>query len=252
MDLVVTSPPYDDLRIYAGNYYSGPIGLYTLCKMGAVVVWVHGHSTINGSESLTPFKTIISFVESQGFYLHDTMIYAKNGSAYPSKNKYYQVFEYMFILSKGPPKTFNPLKDRQNRWAGQKWSNKRTRRDKKGVLRDGVWSADQGGEYGVRFNIWEYNVGHGYSATDEFAYKHPAIFPERLVNDHIISWSNEQETVFDPFMGSGTTLKVAKNLNRKSIGIEINPKYCEIAVKRLRQEVFDFREKNILHENQSS
>ena len=241
VDLVITSPPYDDLREYEGHYFKGPVPIYDVLKNGGVLVWVQGDSTENGYESLSSFKTAIAFVEEQHLKLYDTMIYLKNGPAYPSKGKYYQIFEYMFIFSKGLPKTINLLRDRENRWARQKWSNKRTRRNRKGKLTEGEWSPDQGGDFGVRFNVWKYNVGHGYSTTDEIAYLHPAIFPEKLAEDHILSWSNPGEIILDPMVGSGTTLKIAKNLNRKSIGIEIEPKYCEIAVKRLRQEVFDFR-----------
>ena len=61
-------------------------------------------------------------------------------------------------------------------------------------------------------------------------------FPIDLVKDHIISWSNEGDLVYDPFMGSGTTLVAAKRLGRQAIGIEIVERYCEIAAKRLAQD----------------
>ena len=234
---VVTSPPYDDLRSYKDNPtfdLKGTItGLFRVLIDGGVVVWVVGDSTINGSESGTSFRQALLFMES-GFNLHDTMIYMKNGPAYPSKNRYYSIFEYMFVFSKGAPRTINLIKDRENRWDGLKWSNKRTRRDREGTLRESEWNPSQGGKYGVRFNIWKYAVGHGYSTKDEIAYQHPAIFPEALAEDHIMSWSNKGDTILDPFAGSGTTLKAAHALNRNAIGIEINSEYVKIIKERLR------------------
>lgn len=196
-------------------------------------MWVVGDETVNGSETGDPYRQALGFL-GEGFNLHDTMIYMKNGPAYPSKNRYYAVFEFMFVFSKGTPKTINLIADRENKWDGLKWSNKRTRRDREGTLRDGEWTPDQGGKYGVRFNVWKYAVGHGYTTKDEVAYEHPAIFPEALAEDHIMSWSNKGDTILDPFVGSGTTIKAARDLGRNSIGIEKVPKYVDIIRRRLR------------------
>jgi site-specific DNA-methyltransferase (adenine-specific) len=234
VDLTVTSPPYDDLRSYNGfdfNFEAIADELYRVTKQGGVVVWVVGDSTIDGSESGSSFRQALYFKEV-GFVLHDTMIYMKNGPSYPSKDKYYQIFEYMFVLSKGRPKTFNPIKDRKNRWHGQKWSKIRTRRDREGNLKVQEWYKDEGEQYGVRFNIWQYNVGHGYQG-DKFCYEHPASFPEALAKDHILSWSNPGDLVLDPMCGSGTTLKMAKEAGRHWIGIDVSEDYVNLSHKRL-------------------
>ena len=137
----------------------------------------------------------------------------------------------MFVFSKGKPKTFNPIMDRKNKYAGKSCWGKNTYRNKKGVLLESEKRVIN--EYGMRFNMWKYTVGYGFGQKDKIAYKHPATFPEELAKDHIISWSNEGDIVLDPLCGSGTTLKVAEKLGRKWVGIEINPEYCEIAKQRI-------------------
>lgn len=237
VDLVVTSPPYGDLRDYKGYVFEHePIiqELYRVTKDGGVVVWVVADQTSNGSKTGTSFKQALFFLDI-GFYLHDEMVYLKNGPAYPSQTRYYQVWEKMFVFSKGKPETYNPLKDRKNRWAGLKWSKKRTLRQQDGSLKDSPWYAEQGGDLGVRFNVWKYNVGHGYHASDVYAHQHPATFPEALARDHVLSWSNPGDLILDPMMGAGTTCKMAKQTGRRHVGIDISMEYCELAYKRVRE-----------------
>jgi len=233
IDLTVTSPPYDDLRDYTGysfDFEAIANELFRVTKDGGVVVWVVGDATINGSETGTSFKQALYFKEI-GFNLHDTMIYQKNGFAHPSSNRYHSVFEYMFVLSKGKPKTFNPIKDKPNRYAGQTNWGKNTARQKDGTLKESRKKIIP--EYGMRYNVWKYNTGKGFSAKSNIAYGHPAIFPEQLAKDHIISWSNPGDIVLDPLAGSGTTCVEAMKLNRQFIGIDISLDYCKIAMKRL-------------------
>jgi DNA modification methylase len=232
IDLTVTSPPYDNLRTYNGysfDFEGIAKELYRVTKDGGVVVWVVGDATINGSETGTSFKQVLYFKEI-GFNLHDTMIYQKNNFANPSSNRYHQTFEYMFVLSKGKPNTFNSIKDRKNIYAGSLGSvglNTSTQADGSKTIRNRKVIS----EYGQRHNVWEINTS-GQENMGK-AIEHPATFPEKLVNNHIISWSNEGNTVLDCFLGSGTTGKVAKQLNRRFVGIEISPEYLEIAKKRI-------------------
>ena len=233
VDLTVTSPPYDDLRKYKGYSFDfEPIAreLYRVTKEGGVVVWVVGDATKNGSESGTSFKQALYFMEC-GFKLLDTMIYEKSGCGACGSNKcYIQNFEYMFIFTKGKINTFNLIYDRENKEVGKQTAN--SNRDK--------FTADTGRKYreietqqfGRRFNIWKYNQTSG---QDQFSKSHPAPFPQDLANDHILSWSNEGDIVFDPFMGSGTTAKMAQTNNRKWIGFEISEEYCEIIKQRLEE-----------------
>jgi len=232
IDLTVTSPPYDNLRTYKGftwDFENTAKQLYRVTKKGGVVVWVVGDATVDGSETGTSFKQALYFKEI-GFNIHDTMIYEKTGFSNPSSNRYHQIFEYMFVFSKGRPSVFNPLKDRKSRWPSS-WG-KTSQRQKDGILL--VQDARKCKDYGMRFNVWKITSGMGFSSKDGIAHKHPAIFPEQLAKGHILSWSNKGDTVLDPFCGSGTTLKMAELNSRNWIGFEISEEYCKIAEERLR------------------
>ena len=237
IDLTVTSPPYDNLRTYNnsldwGEHIWKPVieKLYNITADGGVVVWVVGDATINGSETGTSFKQALYFKEV-GFNLHDTMIWNKRKfSAVGSlRVRYAPVFEYMFIFIKGKIKTFNPIKDRKNiRQNIINPTGNEHIRQKDGSFKKMTTLKKQPNEYGQRFNIWEI-CPKQYS-------EHPAPFPDKLAHDHIISWSNEQDIVFDPFMGSGTTGVACANLNRDFIGIEMDLDYFNIALERIKEE----------------
>ena len=236
IDLVLTSPPYDNLRTYNGNYIFDFEGIakeiYRLLKQGGVLVWVVGDATINGSETGTSFRQALYFKEL-GLNLHDTMIYDKGKCIYPNSKRYHQTFEYMFVLSKGEPKTINLIKDRKNKWSQS--GGKKTFRQKNGTLKqkDIIKLED----IGVRFNIWKIDNGFMHTTLDKYAFVHPAMFPEKLARDHIISWSNKGDVILDPLMGSGTTGKMAKELGRNFIGIEIDREYFKIAQNRINQTI---------------
>ncbi len=235
VDLTITSPPYDNMRKYSGNPF--PFEdfkliakeLYRVTKKGGVVVWVVGDQTIKGDETGTSFKQALYFKEV-GFNLFDTMIYLKTPRGAVGSNKtYWQTFEYMFVLSKGMPNTINLIRDRKNKDARN--GDNGTKR-----LHDGsLLKQSRGGysKYGRRTNVWEYLIGRGHSASDNLAYGHPAIFPEKLAEDHIVSWSKKGDVVYDPFMGSGTTAKMAVLNNRKYIGSELYKKYYMLSKRRL-------------------
>jgi len=236
IDLVITSPPYDDIRDYNGFQFDDKIlqtiitELYRVLKKGGIVVWVIGDATINGSESGTSFRQALKFMEI-GFKLHDTMIYEKNTSSFPAKrngNRYTQIFEYMFIFSKDKPKTSNLICDKPNKWAGHTNWGKNTNRLKSGELKE-TTDIKPVPDFSPRNNIWKYNIGKGFNSSDKESHQHPAIFPEQLAEDHILSWSNEGDIILDPFSGSGTTCKMAKKNKRNYIGIDISEEYCKLA-----------------------
>lgn len=232
VDLTVTSPPYDGLRTYNGysfDFESVAQELFRVTKVGGLIVWVVGDSVIKGSETLTSFRQALFFQEI-GFNIHDTMVYEKASPSPPSPNRYLQCFEYMFILSKGRPKTSNLIRDRKNTHAGSKVS-RRTVRETDGSLTSRKPRVIP--EYSVRFNIWRYANGFGSSTSDSFAHKHPAIFPESLAEDHILSWSNPSDLVFDPFGGSGTTAKMALLNDRNYLHLDVSDEYNDIARQRV-------------------
>ena len=240
VDLTVTSPPYDDLRKYKGfifDYKPMLEELYRVTKKGGVVVWVVGDKTHKGSETLTSFKQAICAKET-GFNIHDTMIYKKR-SIPLNHNRYEQHFEYMFVFSKGKPKTFNPIMQDNKLRKSSKNEGYHNQPDgsKKKI------SAKRK-EKSIVGNVWEYNVGFMNSTKDKIAYKHPAQFPEKLAEDHIISWSNEGDIVLDPMCGAGTTCKMAWLNNRKFIGIDISEEYInEICIPRLN--IYGWNENNL-------
>jgi site-specific DNA-methyltransferase (adenine-specific) len=230
VDMVLTSPPYDDLRIYEGYHFdfqSIAKELYRVLKAGGVVVWVVADRTIKGSESGTSFRQALYFQEI-GFNIHDTMIYAKNNPI-PSDcgKRYRQCFEYMFCFSKGQPKTFNPIV--QDVKETKVFKSFRITKDGRNDL---AHEHEVPKERKVN-NIFFYNVGSS-SAKDKIAFQHPAIFPEQLAYDQIYSWSADGDLIYDCFMGSGTTAKMAKLLGRRWIGSEISAEYVGIASERLK------------------
>jgi site-specific DNA-methyltransferase (adenine-specific) len=226
IDLTVTSPPYDNLRNYNGysfDFEAISLELFRVTKVGGVVVWVVGDATIDGSETGTSFIQALQFKNICGFRLHDTMIYKKH-SIPQNSNRYEQHFEYMFVFSKDMPKVVNLIKEKsltsgtyRNRNNGKGDKSAQQQRDIKTLV----------SEFKIKGNVWEYDIGKN-DITE-----HPAVFPEKLARDHIYSWSNEGDLVYDPFMGSGTTAKMAHLQKRNWIGSEISQEYVDLANKRI-------------------
>ena len=228
VDLVVTSPPYDDLREYNGfTFDCGKVakGLARVVKEGGVVVWVVG-DRINGGRTLTSFEHAFAFRKA-GFTVYDVMIFKKRNTPFMRKRAYTNCYEFMFLFSKGMPSTFNPLRSPSVRpgpaqvpyLKGTDGINRKTER----LLN----------EHKVRTNIWSYAVGKGGTTTDMYAFKHPAMFPENLARDHILSWSNAGDLVFDPMCGAGTTCKMAKATDRRWLGVDVSSEYTAIAKQRV-------------------
>lgn len=234
IDLIVTSPPFDNARTYGQtvlkwDFQTLAKELFRVLKHGGVVCWNVNDMMTNGSESLSHARQAIYFVDKCGFNLHDTMIYKKSNFSHPEKVRYHQVFEYILILSKGSPKTFNPIKDKKNAAAGCVGNlgvNTFTEKDGSKSVRPKKVTA----EFGMRLNVWEGNT----RGQEEMCIKlkHPAMMPKWLARDLIISWSNPGEIILDPFAGYGTTLLEAEKLNRKTIGIEINTNYYSDMISR--------------------
>ncbi len=230
IDLTVTSPPYDNLRDYGKDFDAATFDwhsiiqeLYRVTAVGGVVVWVVADATIKGSETGTSFRQALFAIEC-GFRLHDTMIYQTDKPPM-THNRYQACFEYMFVWSKGKPKTFNPIMIK-SKHGGKKRIDK-TYRQKDGDLTP----QHRGGVYNnltVLTSIWK--IGN----NNQSAIQHPATFPEQLANDHIISWSNPGDTVLDPMFGSCRTGKMALKNGRNFMGIELDAGYFalgEVTVK---------------------
>ena len=241
VDLTVTSPPYDNLRTYNGNidqwnfekFKSIAKELYRVTKQGGVVVWVVADATINGSETGTSFRQALWFMDC-GFNLHDTMIYKK--TKFPpidptTAYRYTGCFEYMFVFSKGKPKCCNYIKEKCKHAGKRAVSYQRSENDKLRYDRKEKNKNHIVNDYKIKCNVWEY--------ASCSVKGHPAPFPEQLANDHIVSWSNDGDTVLDCFMGSGTTGKMSVLNNRNFIGMELDEGYFNIAKKRIEEAVND-------------
>ena len=228
VDMVMTSPPYDNLREYNGysfDFEGIAKELYRIARIGGVIVWVVSDAVIDGSETGTSFRQALFFKEI-GFNIHDTMIWEKDTFTFPDATRYGQSFEYMFVFSKGKPKTINKISDRKNKWADSMVHG--TSRGKDGVtFRKSNSHKKKVSSYGDRFNVWNIPSEKNNKTG------HPAVYPVRLCKDHIYSWTNKGDIVLDPFMGSGTTGIACKELDREFIGFEISPEYFEIAKKRI-------------------
>jgi len=237
VDAFITSPPYDQLRDYNG--YSFPFEdiarkMYQKLAKGGVIVWVVGDAVLKGSESGSSFRQAIFFQEL-GLNIHDTMIYEKNGASFPARrtgNRYSQVFEYMFVFSKGKPKTANLICDKPNKWSGYTSFGTSTNRNAKGELVKAK-NRKPTPNFSPRHNVWKFNTGKKYTTEDDFAFDHPAMFPESLAEDHVMTWTQEGDLIVDPFVGAGTTTKMAAINNRRWLGIDISSEYVEIANKRM-------------------
>lgn len=229
---VLTSPPYDNIRNYKG--YSFPFEeiakeLYRTVKKGGVVAWNVADATVNGSETGTSMRQALYFM-SLGFRLHDTMIYAKKNPmpASVSSKRYHQAWEYIFILSKDTPETFNPI------MVKAKYGDAQANMKHRGENGELKYHKTKRNEFTKVRNIFEYSIGGGHSTKDKVAYGHPALMPEQLASDMISTWTNPNDEVFDPFAGAGTTAKVCYVLGRKFVGTEISNEYCDLIQQRIK------------------
>ncbi len=224
----VTSPPYDSLRTYGGfswDFQAGAQHLYRVMCDGGIMCWNVNDSVVNGSETLNSFRQAIYFKDVCHFNVHDTMIYEKSNGSKPDPTRYNPCMEYIFILSKGKPRCFNPIKDKKNVTAGKPCFGIHTMREKDGRMTDRK-ERKVAAEYGTRSNVWK-----GLTRGQEDAglnLPHPAMMPSWLARDLILSWSNTGDTVLDPLAGSGTTGVAALELGRKAILIESNPDYVKL------------------------
>jgi DNA modification methylase len=235
VDLTITSPPYDQLRNYNGFAFDFPAiasQLFRITKPGGVVVWVVNDAVINGSETGTSFRQALGFVDA-GFRLHDTMIYHKQNPVPITSNRYQPAFEFMFVISKGTPNTFNALRE-QSRYAGHWKGQRRTHRKKASGELETFWGVDRTVEpTKVHHNVFTYRVGWKHTAPDDRWTQHPAVFPLQLAKDHVSTWSNPGNLVFDAMCGSGQTLIAADVLGRHWLGMDCSAEYCELARERL-------------------
>lgn len=243
--LTVTSPPYDHVRAYGGHTFDDLTfravaqELHRITCPGGVVVWVVADGIGDHTESCTSARQKLFFREV-GFKVYHTMVMARTGSRWPARVRYGDSLEYAFILSKGKPRTVNLLRDKSNRQAGLVYKDAPRPLDQRErplpTVKGRPISA-----LGVRTAVWSYSAGGRTTTRDRYAYDHPALMPERMAEDHILSWSRPGDLVFDPMAGAGTTCKMALLNHRRYLGFEVNPLYHAIAARRMRDAQSDYR-----------
>lgn len=233
VDLTVTSPPYDKLRTYNNSLddwserkWTQIIQqLFRVTSVNGTVVWVVADATLDGSETGTSFRQAL-FAMSVGFKLHDTMIYQKPAVPFdPKCNRYWQCFEYMFVWVKGKARC-NYLKEPCKNAGKPKTGDYGQRRPDGTNCTDRQQADRVIKDTKVRSNVWFYTAGERVSG-------HPAQFSIDLATDHVLSWSDPDDLVLDPFLGSGTTGVACVNTGRNFIGIERVPSYFTIAQRRI-------------------
>ena len=236
VDLMVTSPPYDQLRDYKGYDFDSKqviTALFRVIRPGGVVVWVVGDTMVRGSRTLTSFRHAVQFRQA-GFNVHDVMLYQKKNTPFSRKNAYTNCYEFVFVCSKGAPYAFNPL--RVPVLDSSKYKVRSKRRNTDGSMSDKVRETFNTEK--IRTNIWSYAVGLHGTTNDKMAFEHPALFPEKLAADHIVSWSNPGDLVVDPMCGASTTGKMALMNDRRYVGIDVSEEYIEISRRRLTEHGF--------------
>ena len=239
-DLILTSPPYDNLRRYGQertnhkrlkggmsfDFESIAKEMTRVLKPGGVIMWNVQDQTINMSRTGSSMRQALYFMDECGLNFWDHLIWYKTGTPFPSPHRYRSVWENMFIFSKGKPNTFNPILKR-NKTAGQV-RNSRKFRDHKGDFVEGFQGTPIR-EFGNEDNVWYIANGANKSYKNKLSVNHPAVMTDEIARRHILTWTNENDIIYDPFLGASTTTRVARDNNRQWIGSEIHTPYYELS-----------------------
>ncbi len=231
--LTVTSPPYDRIRKFAPfDFEALAHELFKVTCDGGVLVWVVGDQIVDGSETGTSFRQALFFKEV-GFRLHHTMAFASSGTYLVTRTRYGSALQYMFVFSKGRPRTIRLIRDKPNKYAGQQQNVPHGRDDRN----RNRYRSQPVKKFGLRPAFWVIATGKSVTTKDDYAYEHDAVMPESIARDHILTWSKPGELVLDVFVGSGTTAKMAALHGRKYLGFDIEKKWCDLAERRVREAV---------------
>lgn len=242
IDLVVTSPPYDKLRSYGGvgegwnfeTFTAVAAQLARVLKSGGVLVWNVSDQCVDGSYTCTSLRQVLYFTDVLGLRLHDVMMWQKPNAMPRKRGKRYQAsFEPMYVFSKGEPKTFTPIM-RECKCSGRAYKSTFKSNVHEGRIeyKEGVIPSET-----VESNVWSIPTASScetnYTLKDGRKIHHTAVFPKELALRHIRTWTEEGDTVLDPFMGSGTSGLAALELGRNFIGCELNDDYFDMASERI-------------------
>ena len=244
VDLIVTSPPYADQRkstyggIHPNEYVAWflPISeqlLRVLKPTGTFILNIK-EKAINGERSTYVIEMILE-MRKQGWLWTEEFIWHKKNS-YPGKwpNRFRDAWERLLQFNKH--RQFNMYQDAVMVPMGD-WANSRLKNlSETDKIRD---NSKVGSGFGKNISNWlgrdkAYPTNVLHLATECNNKNHSAAFPEELPEWFIKLFTKKNDTVLDPFMGSGTTLIVANRMKRNSIGIDIVPEYYEMVKKQLK------------------
>lgn len=236
IDLIVTSPPYDQIRDYKNNcnfdLHATGLEVNRVLKDGGIAVMVIQDQTKNFGKTVTSFRTIVDWVDNIGLKLFETVIYRKHGSEGAWwKNRFRIDHEYMPIFLKGArPQYFNkePLKVPSKH--GGKVMTGSGSRATNGVTKKTVTRTINPTK--CRGSVWDYLMAGDKNPLKR---KHPAVFPDKIPYDFIQCFCPVGGVVLDPFGGCGSTAVAAKQLNRNFILIDIEQEYCDLARQRIEE-----------------
>ncbi len=258
IDLIVTSPPYADQRkstyggIHPDKYVEWflPISkqlLRVLKPTGTFILNIK-EKVVAGERSTYVIELILA-MRKQGWYWTEEFIWHKKNS-YPGKwpNRFRDAWERLLQFNKD--KKFNMYQEEvmipMGDWAKSRLKNLSDTDKIRDISKVGSGFGKNISNWLNREKVYPTNVLH--LATECSNKNHSAAFPEELPEWFIKLFTKENDTVLDPFMGSGTTLIVANRMRRNSIGIDIVPEYYEMVKKQLKSVELYLLEPNVKYE----
>lgn len=239
VDLILTSPPYAEARSKA---YESIVRIEELgeqferiLKPSGILCWNIGDPVENGIKTTVSYQCVVKWTEAEKpLQLHDHYALLKDPMPGQSSQRSRPGWEHMYVYKKGKGKITFHIEHLRVRYVnGAKKAVTSRIRQQDGSLvtftrnqSNDLWGKDPG-------NYLYYPLGSGHTTTDSYAYEHPALMAEAIAEDFILTFTDREMVVLDPFNGAGTTTKMAYKHKRHYIGIELEQRYTDLAQRRI-------------------